>query len=77
MLKNGVIEKFRSAYTANVVIVGKKDGEGEGMDCFCVNFGPLNRKTLVNKYPLPIIVELFRLFRRCEYYTIIDFKAAY
>src|ERR1044071_5804250 len=46
MLKNRVIEKSRSTYTANVVVVGKKDGEGEGMDCLCINFGLLNRKTL-------------------------------
>src|ERR1044071_434726 len=41
MLKNEVIEKSRSPYTANVVVVGKKDREGEGIDCLCVNFGPL------------------------------------
>src|ERR1043165_2576731 len=77
MLKNGVIEKSRSPYTANIVVVGKKDGEGEGMDCLCVNFGPLNRKTICDRYPLPIIMELLRLFWGCEYYTVIDLKAAY
>src|ERR1044072_3689586 len=71
------MEKSRSPYTANVVVVGKKDGEGEGMDRLCVNFGPLNRKTICDRYPLPIIMELLRLFWGCEYYTVIDFKAAY
>src|ERR1043165_2886864 len=37
MLKNGVIEKSRSAYTANVVVVGKKDRKGKGMDRLYVN----------------------------------------
>ena len=77
MLKNEVIEKSRSAYTTNVVVVGKKDEEDEGMDRLCVNFGLLNRKTLVDRYLLPIIVELLRLFKGCEYYTVIDLKAAY
>ena len=77
MFKNGVIEKSRSPYTANVVVIEKKDGEGEGMDRLCVNFGPLNRKTIVDRYPLPIIMELLRLFWGCEYYTVIDLKAAY
>src|ERR1044071_3574760 len=77
MLKNGVIEKSKSAYTANVVVVGKKDGEGKGMDHLCVNFEPLNKKTLIDRYPLSIIVELIRLFKGCKYYTVIDLKAAY
>src|ERR1044071_5184609 len=76
MLKNRVIEKSKSLYTANVVVVGKKDGDGEGMDRLCVNFGPLNRKTIPDRYPLPIIRELIRLFLGCEYYTAIDLKAA-
>src|ERR1043165_1443392 len=77
MLKNGVIEKSKSPYTANVVVVGKKDGDGEGMDRLCVNFGLLNRKTISDRYPLPIIMELLRLFWECKYYTVIDLKAAY
>ena len=77
MLKNEVIEKSRSAYMANVVVIGKKDREGEGMDRLCMNFGLLNRKIFLDRYPLLIIVELIRLFIRCEYYTIIDLKTTY
>ena len=77
MLKNGVIKKSRSPYTTNVVVMGKKDGKGEGMDHLCVNFGLLNRKTICDRYPLSIIMELLRLFWGCKYYTVIDLKAAY
>ena len=58
-------------------LVGKKDGEGEEMDRLYVNFGLLNRKTIVDRYPLLIITELLRLFWGCRYYTIIDLKSAY
>src|ERR1043165_2915953 len=77
ILNNGVIEKSKSPYTANVVVVGKKDGDGEGMDRLCVNFGSLNKKIIPDRYPLPIIRKLIRLFLGCEYYTAIDLKAAY
>src|ERR1044072_9004415 len=77
MFKNGVIERSKSAYTANVVVVEKKDGEGKGIDYLYVNFGPSNRKTLIDRYLLPIIVELIRLFLGCEYYTVINLKVAY
>jgi len=77
MLKNGVIEKSKSPYIANVVVVRKKDGDGEGMDQLYINFGPLNKKTIPDRYPLPIIKEIIRLFEGCEYYMAIDLKAAY
>src|ERR1043165_8393324 len=77
MLKNGVIEKSKSPYTANVVVVGKKDGDSEGMDRLYVNFGPLNKKTIPDRYPLAIIKEIIRLFEGYEYYTAIDLKVAY
>ncbi len=32
MLQNGVIEESSSLYAFNIVVVGKKDGAGEGMD---------------------------------------------
>ena len=46
MLKNGVIEESSSPYAFNVVVVGKKDGAGEGMDRLCINYAPLNKVTI-------------------------------
>ena len=46
MLKNDVIEESSSPYTFNVVVVGKKDGAGEGMDRLCINYAPLNKITI-------------------------------
>src|ERR1044072_679425 len=65
MLRNGVIEKSRSPYTTNVVVVGKKDGKSEGMDRLCVNFGALNRKSIPDRCPLPLIREVIQLFLGC------------
>jgi len=41
MLKNEVIESSTSPYAFNIVIVGKKDGAGKGMDRMCINYTPL------------------------------------
>jgi len=46
MLKNGVIEESSSPYTFNVVVVGKKDGAGEGIDRLCINYTLLNKVTI-------------------------------
>ncbi len=57
MLKNSVIEESSSPYAFNVVVVGKKDGAGEGMDRLCINYIPLNKVTISDRYPLPNINE--------------------
>jgi len=62
MLKNGVIEPSTSPYAFNIVIVGKKDGAGEGMDRMCINYTPLNEVTEKDSEPIPIIKEYLSLF---------------
>ncbi len=62
MLENKVIEELSSLYTFNIVIVGKKDGAGEGMDRLCINYGPLNKITISDRYLLPNINEICSRF---------------
>jgi len=57
MLKNGVIEESSSLYAFNMIVVRKKDGAGEGMDRLCINYAPLNKITIPDRYPLPNINE--------------------
>ena len=62
MLKNRVIEPSTSPYAFNIVIVGKKDRAGEGMDRMCINYASLNEVTEKNSEPIPIIKEYLSLF---------------
>src|SRR6266508_1429037 len=62
MLQNGVIEESSSPYAFNVVVVGKKDGAGEGMDRLCINYAPLNKRTISDRYPLPNINKMLSSF---------------
>src|SRR6266540_5841360 len=62
MLQNGVIEESSSLYAFNVVVVGKKDGVGEGMDRLCINYTPLNKRTISDRYLLPNINEMLSSF---------------
>ncbi len=59
MLENGVIEESNSPYAFNVVIVGKKNGVGEGMDRLRVNYELLNKITIPDRYPLSNINETY------------------
>ncbi len=77
MLKNGVIESSTSPYTFNIVIVGKKDRAGEGMDRMCINYASLNEVTEKDSGPIPIIKEYLSLFYRVIWLTVFDLASAY
>ncbi len=66
MLQNGVIEESSSPYAFNVVVVGKKDGVGEGMDRLCINYVSLNKRIISDRYPLPNINEMLSSFWRSK-----------
>ena len=53
--KMGLIRPSSSPWGCGVLFVKKKDGT----DRLCVDYRPLNKKTIKNKYPLPNINELF------------------
>ncbi len=62
MLQNRVIEESSSPYAFNVVVVGKKNEAREGIDRLCINYAPLNKRTIPDRYPLPNINEMLLSF---------------
>ncbi len=77
MLKNEVIKPSTNPYAFNIIIVGKKDGAGEGMDRMCINYASLNEVTEKDSRPIPIIKEYLTLFHRVKWLTILDLTSAY
>jgi len=53
-LKKGYIRPSKSQQTSLVFFIGKKDGG----KCMVMNYHKLNRQTVKNNYPLPLITEL-------------------
>ncbi len=77
MLKNGVIKPSTSPYAFNIIIVGKKDGAGEGMDRMCINYAPLNEVTEKDSGPIPIIKKYLSLFHGVKWLTVLNLASAY
>src|SRR6266542_4551125 len=77
MLKNGVIESSTNPYAFNIIIVGKKDRAGEGIDRMCINYAPLNELTEKDSRPIPIIKEYLSLFHGVKWLTVLDLASAY
>ncbi len=77
MLKNGVIEPSISPYAFNIIIIGKKDRAGKGMDRICINYASLNEVTEKDSGPILLIKKYLALFYGVKWLTILDLTSAY
>jgi hypothetical protein len=73
MLREGIIEPSRSAWSSPVCLVPKKDGSYR----FCVDYRKLNSVTKPDAYPLPYISSILDQLRDCRYMSSLDIKSAF
>ena len=72
-VKKGFIRPSTSPFGAPVLFVKKADGSLR----LCVDYRALNRMTIKNRYPLPLIPELMDRVNGARFFTRLDLPTAY
>ncbi|XP_021616670.1 uncharacterized protein LOC110617986 [Manihot esculenta] len=73
LLDAGYIQPSKAPYGAPVVFQKKKDGSLR----MCIDYRALNKVTVKNKYPIPLIADLFDQLGEARWFSKLDLRSEY
>ena len=73
LLHKALIPPNISPWGAPILFIKKKDGSLK----MCIDYQKLKNVTIKNKYPLPLIYNMFDQLQRASYFSKIDLRSGY
>jgi hypothetical protein len=73
MFKAGIIRKSNSPWNSPIILIPKPDGSVR----LCVDYRSLNKVTVTDTFPLPLIRDILDRLRGAEWYSMIDLRAGF
>nr|GEV60445.1 hypothetical protein [Tanacetum cinerariifolium] len=73
LIDAGYIRPSKAPYGASMLFQRKKDGSL----WMCIDYRALNKVTIKNKYPIPLITDLFDQLGKARYFTKLDLRSGY
>lgn len=73
LLKTNMIQESTSPFASPALLVKKKTGDWR----LCVDYRKLNAFTVKNKFPLPVIEELFEELHGAQWFTTLDLRSGF
>ena len=73
MLDAGIIRPSKSPYSSPIILVPKPNGTKR----MCIDFRCLNKKTVQQNFPIPVILDILDRLNGSKYFSTLDLKSGY